>query len=172
MKNIIVLSLSLCFIIACNKGGKKVAEDCPRYETCKEKLACCQSKTTVTAADTIIYDVALNNSLSDEWTAECLRGLDKKTLVDFFIQGVASEKLKAVNFETGAPFTTKDLEALKADPKFKTENIGKIQFVEGWEIDTVNSILLKKIQSATIGYEIFNSNGETMGNKAAFTVVF
>jgi hypothetical protein len=123
-------------------------------------------------ADTIINDVLIQNPDSSEWTDYCLRNLHKDFLVDEIFNAVYSGKLIPYEFFNNVPLEITDIESLEEDPEFSRDKIAKVQFEEAWYFDTENQIMVKKVYSIMLAYEVYNLEGEIKGYKPAFKVYF
>jgi hypothetical protein len=122
--------------------------------------------------DTIINDVLIQNPDSSEWTDYCLRNLNKDFLVDEIFNSVYSGKLIPYEFFNNIPLEITDIESLEEDPEFSRDKIAKVQFEEAWYFDTENQIMVKKVYSIMLAYEVYNLEGEIKGYKPAFKVYF
>jgi hypothetical protein len=123
-------------------------------------------------ADTIVNDVLIQNPDSSEWTDYCLRNLNKKFLVDEIFNSVYSGKLIPYEFFQDIPLEINDIKSLEKDPEFKRDRMAKVQFEEAWFFDTENQIMVKKVHSIMLAYEVYNLEGEVKGYKPAFKVYF
>jgi len=124
-------------------------------------------------ADTIIYDVIIRNpDPDDNWTAACLKGLNRSALVDTLFDLVYKEKLAAYDFDTHQKLSYKDVKLIEAGDAFQREKIGKIQFRERWYYDASAPILRKELISLVLGYEVFDDAGELRGYKPVFQLYF
>jgi len=123
-------------------------------------------------ADTIINDVLIQNPDSNEWTDYCLRNLKKDVLVDEIFNAVYSGKLIPYEFFNNIPLEISEIESLEKDPEFSRDKIAKVQFEEAWYFDTENQIMVKKVYSIMLAYEVYNLEGEIKGYKPAFKVYF
>ncbi len=123
-------------------------------------------------ADTIVNDVLILNPDSNEWTDYCLRNLKKDVLVEEIFNSVYSGKLVPYEFFQDVPLKITDIQSLENDPEFSRDRIAKVQFEEAWFFDTSNQIMVKKVHSIMLAYEIYNLEGEIKGYKPAFKVYF
>jgi hypothetical protein len=111
-------------------------------------------------ADTIIYQVIISNPNPDDtWTTECLKGLNRKTLVDSIFKMVYDGKLTAINLETREKLTIKQLRDIeKADGAIR-DKIGMIQFTETWYLDPATKDMTKKVLAMDLGYSFNSESG-------------
>ncbi len=122
-------------------------------------------------ADTIIYQVIISNpNPDDSWTTECLRGLNRKTLVDSIFKMVYDGRLIAVNRETREKLTVKQLRDMEKADGFSRDEIGMIQFTEAWYLDPANRNMTKKVLAMDLGYNYYTSEGDLVGYKSLFRV--
>ncbi len=123
-------------------------------------------------ADTIINDVLIQNPDSNEWTDYCLRNLKKDVLVEEIFNSIYNGKLVPYEFFQDVPLEINDIKSLENDPEFSRDRIAKVQFEEAWFFDTENHIMVKKVYSIMLAYEVYNQEGEIKGYKPAFKVYF
>jgi hypothetical protein len=125
----------------------------------------------IEVADTIIYQVIISNpNTEDTWTTECLRGLNRKALVDSIFSMVYNGRLTAVNRETHEKLTMKQLKDLEKAEGFSRDKIGMIQFTEAWYLDPANRTMSKKVLAMDLGYDYYTSEGDLVGYKSLFRV--
>ncbi len=121
-------------------------------------------------ADTIIYDVLIQNPNPDDaWAAECLKGLNHSLLVDNIFAMVYSGVLTPYNHETREKLTAAQVQIMEAADGFDRDNIGMIQFTEVWYMNPVDGTMTKKVRSMVLGYNYFTTDGERF-HKALFRV--
>lgn len=124
-------------------------------------------------ADSIIYDVIVKNPSSDDaWTAECLKNLNRKKLIDMIFENIYKEKITAFDYSTNKKLNPKEVKNIEKEESFKRENIGKLQFTETWILDSVNFSIYKKVTDVTLGYEYYDSEGKLFGYSPLFKVRF
>ncbi|MFO7922753.1 MAG: hypothetical protein R6U58_03605 [Bacteroidales bacterium] len=122
-------------------------------------------------ADTMTYDVVIKNPNPDDlWTEESLSNLKRDALIDLIFDAIYSKNLVPYDFFSKKALSVKDIKRLEDDPEFSRENIGKIQFLEEWYFDEENLRMEKRVNSITLGYEVFNLAGELRGYKPAFLI--
>lgn len=122
-------------------------------------------------ADTVIYDVVVKNPEPDNhWTEESLRNLNREAFVDLIFNAIYRKELVPYDYFTRKALSIDEIYGLENDPVFSRENIGSIQFVEEWYFDEINLRMEKRVNSITLGYEIFDFDGNLRGYKPAFTV--
>lgn len=122
-------------------------------------------------ADTIIYDVIVKNPVpGDLWTEECLRNLKRDGLVDILFNAIYRQELIPYDLISGRPLSVSEIMELENDPEFSRDNIGKIQFSEEWYFDEENLRMEKRVNSLSLGFEVFDSSGNLRGYKPAFMV--
>lgn len=123
-------------------------------------------------ADTIVNDVLIQNPDGSEWTDYCLRNLNKDVLVEEIFKSVYNGNLVPYEFFQDIPLEISDIKTLENDPEFSRNRIAKVQFEEAWFFDTENQIMVKKVYSIMLAYEVYNLEGEIKGYKPAFKVYF
>ncbi len=122
-------------------------------------------------ADTVIYDVIVKNPDADDlWAEQSLRNLNRRGLVDIVFNAIYSEDLVPYDYFTMEAMSVRDVMTLENDPEFSRDNIGMIQFSEEWYFDEENLRLEKRVNSISLGYEVYASDGSIRGYKPAFMV--
>jgi hypothetical protein len=122
-------------------------------------------------ADTIVYDVIINNpNPHDTWTEKCLRNLKKEQFVDLLFESVYKNQAIAHDLFTDKIITPEELKDLERRKEFNRNKIGKIQFTESWFYNDSLSLMSKKVISFTLGYEIFDESGNLIGHKPVFKI--
>ena len=127
--------------------------------------------TGVMIVDTIIYDVIIKNpNPFDSWTDECLEHLNKEQFVDILFESVYEENAIAHDIFSENIITPDELKNLERKKNFSRDNIGKIQFTESWFYNDSLRSMSKKVISISLGYEIFDEQGDLIGHKPAFKI--
>ena len=128
----------------------------------------------VKVADSIIYAVTVKNpNPYDDWTDYCLRNLDLQKLIDMILADVYAGKLVPYTYTAMYP---EDEERIPVDSiKAWEEQIGKdkvarIEFDEQWFYDPETHQFIKKVNALTIGYELYDAEGQVRGYRALFKV--
>jgi hypothetical protein len=144
---------------------------CPAGEESKPESKETHSPNTggLLVADTIIYDVLINNpDPEDTWADECLKYLNHSILVDSLFGLVYSGRIIAYDFFTQERLKISDIKDIESVPEFSRKQIGKIQFSEKWSLDPVNQLFNKEIISIVLGYELYDDSGNVRGYKPVF----
>lgn len=122
-------------------------------------------------ADTVIYDVVIRNPEPDDlWAEECLRQLNREALVDMIFNAIYRQELLPYDYFSNRVLSVNEIKELEKDPEFSRTNIGRIQFMEEWYFDEENLRMEKRVNSLSLGYEVFDSSGKLRGYKPAFMV--
>lgn len=138
---------------------------CKYSKTGKKKV---DANSTVWA-DTIIYDVLINNPDSvDEWATTKVKDVRHKKMVDDLYDLVYSGKKKAYHYYTNKELSIADIKEMEADERFTRNRVGKLQFTETWLYDKNTTELKKQIHSILLAYELYNDSNQLRGYKAAF----
>lgn len=124
-------------------------------------------------ADSIVYDViTINPDPTDEWKDECIRGMNNEILISKIFDGIYSGKLTAVDIFDNHAMTIEEVKEIEMKETFSRVLVGKLQFIENWNFDTVNYVLNKKVNGILFGYEKYKENGELQGYNGLFRVDF
>jgi hypothetical protein len=121
-------------------------------------------------ADTIIYDVVIQNPNPDDtWTSHCLSGLKRKQMVDHIFDMIYSEKLVAFDHLTHEKLTPKQVRKIESTEGFSRDQISMIQFTEAWYMREDTPEITKRVLSMVLGYNFDTPEGERF-YKALFKV--
>ncbi len=123
-------------------------------------------------ASRIIQDIIIkNNNPDDTWAEECLRGMQRKALVDTLFSMVYSQKAIAYDFDTNEKLTLRQIKKIEKKEGFSRDKIGKIQFIESWYLNTNNATMTKRVESLVLGYETYDNQGEFRGYLPVFRII-
>ena len=126
---------------------------------------------TAIIADTVTYNVIVKNPEPDDtWTEKALGRLDMETLVDMIFEAIYNREMVPRDDYSNEAMSVRDIRRLEQSEEFSRANIGQLQFTEEWYFDEENLRLEKRVNSITLGYEIYNLAGELRGYKAAFKI--
>jgi hypothetical protein len=121
-------------------------------------------------ADTIIYDVIIQNPNPDDaWAVQCLEGLNHRLLIDNLFEMVYSGKLIAFDHTTNEKLTPRQVRKIEETEGFRREDIGMIQFTEAWYLHTGELTMTKEVLTMVLGYNYYTPEGERF-HKALFRV--
>ena len=138
----------------------------------KEPLTPRQAIDASVVADVVVYDVVVKNpDPEDRWTEKCLRHLELEGLVDMLFEAIYREELIPYDYISNEPLSLKDIKDLENNTEFSRNNVGKIQFSEEWYFDQDNLRMEKRVNSLSLGYEVFDLEGNLRGYKPAFLVI-
>ncbi len=127
-------------------------------------------------ADSIIYSVYIKNPDStDKWTEYCLRNMNRQKLLDLIFNNIYNGKLTAYSYRDWiynqkvaiTPDSIRHWEKL-----IGKQRIGKIEFVERWYYDPKSDVFIKQVLEITLGYELYNDNGQVKGYAPVFKISF
>ncbi len=122
-------------------------------------------------ADTITYEVMISNPDStNSWETQKLKNVSQRKIVDDIFELVYNNDKKAFNYYTHDPMSIQEIETLEKEENFSRDKVGKLQFTEIWKMNKATQKLHKEVLSILIAYEIYNSEGELRGYKAAFYI--
>ncbi len=122
-------------------------------------------------ADTVIYDVVVKNPEPDDlWIEESLRRLNREALMDIIFNAIYRKELIPYEYFSREVMSIADVIELENSPEFSREKVGRIQFSEEWYFDEDNLRMEKRVNSLTLGYEVFDPQGNLRGYKPAFLV--
>lgn len=166
---LIISSILIIACIGCNKTKRKRPEAFEKKETISDTLP----KTYGIIADTISYGVVVKNKDStDKWQKKWLKNLKLERFTHHIFNKIYSGELTPYSYFEEEPLSIQDIKKLEEEKEFERDRIGKIQFKEIWYFDPEKMKMVKKVYSAMLAYEIYNSNGSFRGYKPAFKVYF
>ena len=156
--------------MACHRQGGSPPDNANIPEAAEADTAAFHASSGQVASD-IVYDVIIKNANPyDTWTTECLKGLDRKTLIDDLFRAIYEGKLTAVDFDTDRELSPEKIRELEKEIKKVRSRIAKVQFTENWYFDTLTLSMHKEVRSIVLGYEVYDEQGEVRGYKPVFRV--
>ena len=121
----------------------------------------------------IIYDTyIINRDSTDSWGDECLAGFKRGAMIDYLFDKVYDGRIIPTDYFTGEIIGLNQLKNWETEGLFPRKNISKIQFEEQWIWDKEKSVMVKRILSMTIAYEVFDNTGKSRGQKPIFKLIF
>ncbi len=184
----IILSVSifaLTFAAACNNGGDQptnnnTADTTAKVETEKviappsipesETFYDFDSTKALVIANPISYDVTTKCYIKDDdWEQERLANTNTIAIANAIFQAVYKGRLTPYDYFTEQPMPIDSVKAV--EKRFTRKQIGKIMFTEKWYFSEATLTFTKKVETVTLGYELFDkTNGELHGFAPAFLV--
>ena len=124
---------------------------------------------SLVVADPVIYNVITKNfNPDDDWNEKCFERTNNLALANAVFQAVYKGKLQAIDIVSEQPMTIADVK--KLEKTYSRNQMSNIQFEENWYYDENKCAMYKQVKSITLGYELYNDQGELRGFKAAFKV--
>ena len=166
--------ISCLFLLSVSCGNRNSPESSGHPSENTDPDAGVESDQTgiIKVADQIIYDVEIiNPNSNNQWTAECLAGLDHDALVDFVFDGLYKERFFAYDIFEGTPISAKSIRKMEEEGDFSRDRIGKFQFKEVWELDTLNMSYIKKVTEIRMGVQAFQEDGTVANYNPLLRVV-
>ena len=93
-------------------------------------------------------------------------------MIDYLFDKVYDGKIIPTDYFTGEIIGLNQLKNWETEGLFLRKNISKIQFEEQWIWDKEKSVMVKRILSMTIAYEVFDNTGKSRGQKPIFILIF
>jgi len=151
MRLLIIILIIAC-ITACKQQGSEPFVT-GKAKTLKDTILL----TLQPIAESIRYDVVIKNPDSDnEWTETCLKGLDRKKLVDEVYKAIYTGKIKAYDYYTDDPISVKQVKKIEKHAESDGAEVAKVQFLEDWFFDPVTFNFYKKVHFIMLAYEILD----------------
>jgi len=165
-KPILILAIAVSMLISCRKNTES-------FQPGTSLPVPSDSSAGVLVAEKIIQDIIIKNTdPNNTWAEECLKGMQRETLVNEAFEMAYSGKAKVYDFDTNELLSKKQLKEREEKEGFSREKIGKIQFVESWYLNTDKATFTKRVNSLVLGYETYNSEGQFFGYLPVFRMEF
>lgn len=121
-------------------------------------------------ANPISYDVTTKCYIKDDdWEQERVANTNTIAIANAIFQAVYKGRLTPYDYFSEQPMPIDSVKAV--EKKFNRKQIGKIMFTEKWYFSEATLSFTKKVETVTLGYELFDkSNGELHGFTPAFLV--
>lgn len=164
MKKIGILLFGVAMAItSCNNGKTSAVK-------LSEKSAVPDSALVLT--DNLIYGIATHASenVDSSELLEFNKFLQGK-LIDYIFEEIYGGRLKAYDFLSEKELTVNEVKDIEKAEGFTRSKVGKVQFNEQWLIDK-NGVLLKRVNSMTLGIEHYSKQGTFLNYNALFTIRF
>jgi hypothetical protein len=145
----------------------------PQPEPVVKRLASqpCDSLLGIRVADTIIYEVIIQNADPENtWTEQCLKGLNRSMLIDTIFNMIYDKRAVAYDYDSHEKLTPRQIQKLENSKTFSRKEIGMIQFTEVWYLNPSLKTMNKQVLSLVMGYNYYTSEGELFGHKPLFRV--
>ncbi len=163
MACLILLAMLTITCRQAEKNRNNISEYRSSTDTCQNGIA---------FADRIIQDIIIkNNNPDDSWAEQCLKGMQRKALVDTLFGMVYTQKAVAYDFDTNEKLTIRQIRKIEKKEGFSRDKIGKIQFVESWYLNPDKATMTKNVSSLVLGYETYDSQGEFRGYLPVFRII-
>ena len=149
-------------------------------------------KTVVTKR--IQYDVSIHNTDPDmDWWVQNIEGSNREKLVQNIMKQVTDGDVKAYDFQSCKPFSTKDIKGMmkrvdsisveRSTPPYdlvdtvmvteiRLSDITKLRFLEEWMMNDKTLAISKKVMGICPLVERRTNTGELLGYKPLFWVFF
>lgn len=122
--------------------------------------------------DSLTYGIATHASENVDSTE--LAGFNsflQGDLIDYIFRQIYEGNLKAYDFLSDEELSIAEVKEIENADGFERTKVGKVQFNEQWFVDK-NGMLLKRVNSMTLGVERFSKQGTFIGYNALFTIKF
>jgi Icc-related predicted phosphoesterase len=122
----------------------------------------------VVANDIITEVIVKPDTLGDPWEVEKVRNYNGKLMFTNLFENIYSKKVTVYDILTGAPLDPGDVRKMEKEFGSDVSRIAKIQFLEDWYFSPSTNKIIKKIKSASFGYESSKEDGLPVRYKALF----
>jgi len=177
----ILFFLFFVILIGCNQSQKTenndVATDSidnyihPNTKTFYQTTTDDQS---IVVAETIVYDVVIQNSqYGNEWQNECsyytfATNVDAEAIANIIFQAVYEGRLIPYAIMRDGTMSIEEVRALEKE--YKRNSIAKLEFTETWYFNENTLQMSKKISEIAFGYERLTKEGEIKSYNPAFKI--
>ena len=153
-----IVSIFFSILLSCNTLNKEEEEKKSdsteikgeKYQNTTYYNIDTDKSNAIILADTIIYDVIVNNiDPDDEWTQYCLQSFDTDAFINIIFNAIYNERLIPYNFQDDSPIAIKDIK--EYEKELRASKLGKIQFMEEWYFNETSLQMIKKIKALTLG---------------------
>ena len=146
---LIIISGMILFIVSC--------KNTPVKEGFKEVTGSSEvsSNLIVVAKDIITEVIVKPDTLGDPWEVEKVRNYDGKLMFSNLFENIYNKKVTVYDLVTDAPLDPNDVRKLEEAFGSDLTKIAKFQFLEDWYFDPATNKIIKKIKSASFGYEYY-----------------
>jgi len=175
MKKFFLVFAMACVIISCNSNNTNNNTP-PVDSTYEPKLSAVfetklNDSNAVKIADSVIYDVVIKaTDPSDEWQTNCLKGIDRRSLVDLVFKAVYDGNAKAYDYVDNHLLSVDEVKAIEKKEGFNRKKIGRVQFVEDWQFDPKKLRFNKRVKALMMGFELYDNEGNVKSYSATFVV--
>ncbi len=164
MRRIIVIIIGFAIVlVSCNNEKPSVSK-------ISDKLSSPEGMMVLT--DSLIYGIATHASenIDSSELLEFNKFLQGK-FIDYIFKQIYAGELKAFDFFSERELSINEVKELENAAGFNRSKVGKVQFNEQWLIDK-NGMLIKRVNSMTLGIEHFSNQGNFIGYNALFKIKF
>jgi hypothetical protein len=159
---LLIVSIAIA-IISCNNEKTKVSK-------VSEKSTILDSGLVLT--DNLVYGIATR--ASENADSSELAGFStflQGKLIDYLFDELYTGRLKAYDFFSEKELTINEIKEIEKADGFERSKIGKVQFNEQWVV-AKNGVLIKQVNSMTLGIEYYSKQGTFLNYNALFTIRF
>jgi hypothetical protein len=164
MKKSVSILLLVCGLLSISVSCKnKNANDGPKI------VSSAISPDLIPVALDIITEVIVRpDSLGDPWEVEKVKNFNGKEMFTDLFKNIYDKKVTVYDIQSGDPLDTKDIKEMEKEFGSDVTKISKIQFLEDWYFNPSTNKLIKKIKSASFGYEAYIDKDLPVRYKALF----
>jgi hypothetical protein len=122
----------------------------------------------VVGKDIITEVIVKPDTLGDPWEVEKVKNYNGKLMFTNLFANIYSKKVTVYNIRTGEPLDPEDVRKMTKEFDSDISRIAKIQFLEDWYFNPSTNRIIKKIKSASFGFESSKDTGLPARYKALF----
>jgi len=162
MRKTVFFLLAITLITSCNeRGGNKKGTVYPVTEALP-------ADAVLIATDIVTEVIVRPDPDGDPWEIEKVSGWQGEALVTNIFDRIYDGTLTVFDYHSGEPLTPDDVKEIEAEFGNDRTRIGKLSFTEDWYYDPGANRLLKRANSVTFGYELYNNADKVYAYRAAF----
>jgi hypothetical protein len=150
---LIIMSGMIIFNVSCKNTNVK-------ENTASQNRSSELSPDLILVANDIITEVIVKpDSLGDPWEVEKVKNYDGKLMFTNLFENIYAKKVTVYDIITGDPLDPADVKEAEKEFGSDLTRIGKIQFLEDWYFNPLTNKIIKKVKSASFGYEWIEDEG-------------
>lgn len=146
--------------VACKNGNVKDVTGTGSFSVSPELI--------LVANDIITEVIVRPDSLGDPWEIEKVKNFNGKQMYTDLLRNIYDKKVIVYDILTGDPLDPGDVKEMEKEFGSDVTKIAKIQFLEDWYFNPSTSKIIKRIKSASFGYESYIDENLPVRYKALF----
>jgi hypothetical protein len=123
----------------------------------------------ILVANDIISEIIVKpDSLEDPWEMEKVKSFNGNQMFTLLFENIYNKKVVVYDYLSGKPLDPEDVRKMEKEIGTDLSRIAKIQFLEDWYFDPSTSKIIKRLKSASFGYQTSKEEGLPVRYRALF----